>query len=33
MDNKDKFEYTYSAPPNDEVKKIREKYLPKEESS
>ena len=26
------FEYTYSAPQNDEVKKIREKYLPKVES-
>lgn len=32
MENKDKFEYTYSAPQNDEVKKIREKYLPKGES-
>lgn len=27
-----KFEYTYSAPRQEEVKKIREKYLPKEES-
>lgn len=26
------FEYTYCAPRNDEVKKIREKYLPKEET-
>lgn len=26
------FEYTYSAPQQEEVKKIREKYLPKEES-
>lgn len=26
------FEYTYSAPQNDEVMKIRERYLPKEES-
>ena len=24
------FEYTYSAPQQNEVKKIREKYLPKE---
>lgn len=26
------FEYTYSAPQQDEIKQIREKYLPKEES-
>lgn len=26
------FQYTYSAPQNDEVKKIRERYLPTEES-
>lgn len=26
------FQYTYSAPQNDEVKKIRDRYLPKEES-
>lgn len=26
------FQYTYSAPQNDEVKKIREKYLPKKET-
>lgn len=26
------FEYTYSAPQQDQVKKIREKYLPKEET-
>lgn len=32
MENKDKFEYTYSAPQNDEVQKIREKYLPREET-
>lgn len=32
MDNTDRFEYTYSAPRNDEVRKIREKYLPKEET-
>lgn len=29
MDNS--FEYTYSAPQQEELKKIREKYLPKEE--
>ncbi len=27
------FEYTYSAPEQEEVRKIREKYLPKEENS
>lgn len=26
------FEYTYSAPQNEEVRKIRQKYLPREES-
>lgn len=26
------FEYTYSAPQQDEIRKIREKYLPKEET-
>lgn len=30
--NNQAFEYTYSAPQQEEVKKIREKYLPKEES-
>lgn len=30
--NSNAFEYTYSGPQNEEVKKIREKYLPKEES-
>ena len=30
--NNNTFQYTYSAPQNDEVKKIREKYLPKEET-
>ena len=30
MTEKDVFEYTYSAPQNSEVQKIREKYLPKE---
>lgn len=31
--NQDEFVYTYSAPQNDEIKKIREKYLRKEEST
>lgn len=30
--NENVFEYTYSAPQQDELKKIREKYLPKEET-
>lgn len=30
--NSNTFEYTYSAPRNDEVRKIREKYLPREET-
>lgn len=31
MENKNQtFEYTYSAPQQEEVKKIREKYMPKE---
>lgn len=30
--NNNAFEYTYSAPLNEEVKRIREKYLPREES-
>ena len=30
--NHNSFQYTYSAPQNEEVKKIREKYLPKEEN-
>lgn len=30
--NHQAFEYTYSAPKQEEVKKIRDKYLPKEES-
>ena len=30
MAGKDVFEYTYSAPVQEEVKRIREKYLPKE---
>lgn len=28
----EKFEYTYSAPEQEEIRKIREKYLPKEEN-
>lgn len=32
MDNKNNaFEYTYSAPQQEEIKRLREKYLPKEE--
>ncbi|MBP3672817.1 MAG: hypothetical protein J6J18_03200 [Oscillospiraceae bacterium] len=32
MDNQENtFEYTYSAPQQEEIKRIREKYLPKEE--
>ena len=30
MADKETFQYTYSAPEQSEVKKIREKYLPKE---
>ena len=30
MENKETFSYTYSAEHQDEVRKIREKYLPKE---
>lgn len=32
MENRDRFEYTYSAPRHDEVAKIREKYLPRGET-
>lgn len=32
MAEKEIFEYTYSAPEQDEIKKIRDKYLPKEAS-
>jgi len=32
MENKDTFNYTYSAGEQDEVKKIRSKYLPREKS-
>lgn len=31
MDNESTFEYTYSAPEQDEIKKIRDKYLPPDE--
>ena len=31
MENKDSFEYTYSAPEQDEVRAIREKYLPRDD--
>ena len=32
MDNQENsFEYTYSAPQQEEIKRIRQKYLPKEE--
>lgn len=30
MENNESFEYTYSAPEQEEIKRIREKYLPKE---
>lgn len=30
MENKDNFKYTYSAKQQEEIKKIREKYIPKE---
>lgn len=31
MEKKDEFEYTYSAPEQEELRKIREKYLPPEQ--
>lgn len=31
MENNDSFEYTYSAPEQEEIRKIREKYLPRDE--
>lgn len=31
MDNEASFDYTYSAPEQDEVRRIRDKYLPPEE--
>ncbi len=31
MENNDSFEFTYSAPEQEEIKKIREKYLPRED--
>lgn len=30
--NNNSFEYTYSAPQQEEIKKIREKYMPREEN-
>lgn len=32
MSNKNHFEYTYSASKEEEIQKIRDKYIPKEES-
>lgn len=32
MEENQSFEYTYSAPEQDEVRRIREKYMPKEEN-
>lgn len=32
MDNNESFEFTYSAPEQEEIRRIREKYLPKPES-
>lgn len=32
MNNEDTFEYTYSAKEQEELRKIREKYLPREEN-
>ncbi len=31
MENNESFEYTYSAPEQEEIRRIREKYLPKNE--
>ena len=31
MENNNSFEYTYSAPQQEEIRRIREKYLPKEQ--
>lgn len=31
MENNQSFEYTYSAPEQEEIRRIREKYLPKDE--
>lgn len=33
MENNQSFEYTYSAPEQDEIRRIRDKYLPKDEYS
>lgn len=32
MDNRESFEFTYSAPEQEEIRRIREKYIPKQES-
>lgn len=32
MENNESFEYTYSAPEQEEIRRIREKYVPREES-
>lgn len=32
MENQESFEYTYSAPEQEEIRRIREKYIPREES-
>lgn len=32
MENNESFEYTYSAPEQEEIRRIREKYVPQEES-
>lgn len=32
MDDRESFEFTYSAPEQEEIRRIREKYLPKQES-
>ncbi len=31
MENNESFEYTYSAPEQEEIRRIREKYMPKDE--
>lgn len=31
MENNESFEFTYSAPEQEEIRKIREKYMPKDE--
>lgn len=32
MSNNESFEYTYSAPEREEIRRIREKYIPRQES-